>query len=400
MKSVPPIRGTAETIQKEIIVLGDIEMGGGTLTDDFISDQALSSLLQSLTLRKYPLDLILNGDTFDFLKCPYVEPSGEHSYPRHITAEISLAKLKLIYAAHQPVFDALARFLKTKKNKVFFIIGNHDHDLFFPGVQKEIQRLLGRTKNIFFCLYYQSDKVYVEHGHQYDFLNKISPRHLFLDYQGKRILNIPWVSFGLISRFMYIKEENPFLERIKPVQLLFTHHRGILRKLTIHSSLYFLKSFLYYPFRYYGDPTYAYPKAVVREIYRRIMKVHWEVDEIVRVFKRQRKKKLSEHRVYVLGHKHKKYLEEKDGWTIIHPDTWRDEYTLDAETNQLTAKPKMYVQVKVINNDPRYALVNVPITRSIWPFEEVVKDELRYIKLAAAEENFRLRLQLRRTERP
>jgi|GEM_PF-4842695 len=72
-------------LHKEIIVLGDIEMGGGTLTDDFISDAPLSELILELCQRPHPVDLILNGDTFDFLKCPY-QKYGRLVYTRHITA--------------------------------------------------------------------------------------------------------------------------------------------------------------------------------------------------------------------------------------------------------------------------------------------------------------------------
>ena len=100
-------------MNKEVIIIGDIEMGGGTLTDDFISDQTLSRLIYSLCNKNVPVDLVLNGDTFDFLKCPYIE-NQVASYPRHITAEISLAKLRLIYNAHTPVFEALKRFVAEK----------------------------------------------------------------------------------------------------------------------------------------------------------------------------------------------------------------------------------------------------------------------------------------------
>ena len=52
---------------KEIVILGDIEIGGGNLTDDFISDNAFYELVNSYCSKKNPVDLVLNGDTFDFL---------------------------------------------------------------------------------------------------------------------------------------------------------------------------------------------------------------------------------------------------------------------------------------------------------------------------------------------
>ena len=53
-------------MKKEIIILGDIEMGGGTLTDDFISDKTLAKLIYSLCNKNVPVDLVLNGDIFAF----------------------------------------------------------------------------------------------------------------------------------------------------------------------------------------------------------------------------------------------------------------------------------------------------------------------------------------------
>ena len=276
-------------MQKEIIIIGDIELGGGTLTDDFISDKTLARLIRMLAQRKHPVDLVLNGDTFDFLKCPYIS-GNTRSYPRHITKEISLAKLGLIYAAHELVFQALKQFVKKKENRLHFIIGNHDHDLFFPAVQQKIREYLSRKKNISFRLQYQYKEVYAEHGQQYDFLNKIKPKQPFHLYGGKQILNIPWLSFGLISNFMVLKEEHPFLERINPLPAVFSHHQAIVKKLSWRSIKYFLLSILYFPIRHYYDPTYNFPKEMLREVYRRIKKVHWEIDTIVEKFKWKRRR--------------------------------------------------------------------------------------------------------------
>ncbi|MEK6939716.1 MAG: metallophosphoesterase, partial [Nanoarchaeota archaeon] len=235
-------------MKKEIIILGDIEMGGGTLTDDFISDKTLAKLIYSLCNKNIPVDLVLNGDTFDFLKCPYIV-NNVASYPRHINAEISLAKLRLIYHAHTPVFEALKRFAQEKKNRIFFIIGNHDADLVHPEVQEQIKVLLESSDNVVFSFYYNQEGIHAEHGHQYDFLNKVNEEHLFLEYKGQNILNIPWVSLGLISKFMLLKERYPMLERITPRLAMFSHHKSVEKIITKHGLKYLLKSLIYYPIR-------------------------------------------------------------------------------------------------------------------------------------------------------
>jgi len=375
---------------KEIIILGDIELGAGTLTDDFISDEALSSVFLDLSKQEHPIDLVLNGDTLDFLKCPYIENDNK-TYPRHITEEVSLNKLVGIYKAHKKVFDALKEFCQKKKNKLFFIIGNHDHDLFFKKIQTRIKYLLRSHSNIYFRLQYHYHNVYAEHGHQYDFLNRINPKRPFLSYRKQKILNIPWVSLGVISGFMSLKEEHPFLERISPYPVLFSHHKVVLKKLSWRSLDYVLKSTLYYPFRYFYDPTYyTMPRELFREFYRRIKSVHWDLDDIVEKFKAKRKwRKRLQNKVHVLGHIHKKYVEEKEGWVIIHPDTWRDEYILDEETRKLTPKKKKYVLIQISEeNELNWKVVEVPIVRSTFDFDIVIKDEIKYLNKAAMEEGF------------
>ena len=381
-------------MKKEIIILGDIEMGGGTITDDFISDKTLSKLIKYLSKKKHPIDLILNGDTFDFLKCPYVH-NLKKTYPRHITAPISVEKLHLMHNAHAKVFDALTQFIQKKKNTLYFIIGNHDHDLFFKEVQHEIKKILKCREsrdNVKFQLSYRQHKVYTEHGHQYDFFNKINLTYPFITYKKKKILNVPWASFVIISGFLTMKEEYPFMERISPHPVLFSLHRSLMTKLSWRGIKYFIKSIILYPFRYFFDPTYMFPREVLREAYKRVKEMHWDVDKIVDVFRKKRRS-LGNHKIHVLGHTHEQYVEERGKWVILHPDTWRDEYILDRKTKKLYPKTKRYVRITVDDNDVLdWSLVNVTINRRILNFDSVTKNEFKYIQDAAHEEGFRFPL--------
>ena len=383
---------------KQIIVIGDIEMGAGNLTDDFIADKNLSTFIRSLAARKHPIDLILNGDTFDFLKCPYHDPQeNKLVYPRHITAAVSLGKLKLIYEAHKRVFSALSTFVSSSNHHLYFIIGNHDHDLFFPEVKETLKRLLDSKKgydNLHFPgLSYHQNKVWVEHGQQYDFLCQVNFRSLFVNYKGEDLLNFPWMAFGLISQFMDMKEEHPFLERIFPRQLMFSLHRMVLHKVSLRSVGYFLKSVLYFPFRYYSDPTYSFPSWLFGEFYRRIVHHHWEIDEIMEVFKKK-KAPQTKAKIFVLGHIHRKHIDERKDQVIIHPGSWRDEYILNANQRTLVPKKKYYVEILVNKNEElSYEVKEYPIERSVFLFDEVRKNELAYIHLAAKEEGFTLRFE-------
>ena len=374
-------------MEKEIIVIGDIEMGAGNLTDDFISDQALSELIHSLKARPHPVDLVLNGDTFDFLKCPS-QLTPHTLYPRHITKHISLAKLKLIYKAHTPVFQALKEFVAEPGKTVYFTLGNHDPDIVYPEVQQEIQQLLGNSERVIFSgLHYQSHDVHVEHGHQYDFLSAVNFDKLFLKHKGESILNLSFVTFGLISAFMNYKEQYPFMERIFPRPELLTHHRVIARKMNRHTIGYFLKSLVYYPFRFYSDPTYSFPSGLFRELYKRLRTLHWDVDNIASHVLRKRKLK---NKIIVLGHIHEKRIVRGKNRIVIHPGSWRDEYDFQRKTRELIPRSKRYVQILVENGKSVHHIIDLPLKRSIFYFDDVVKDEVSHIKRAAQEENFPL----------
>ncbi len=375
---------------KEIVILGDIELGAGTLTDDFISDKALSTFILSLSYKNKAVDLILNGDTFDFLKCPYIS-HGKSSFPRHITEEVSLTKLKSIYNAHFEVFEALRTFLKNTLHHLYFTIGNHDHDLFFHAVQQQIKKILNNNTRVTFSLVYEKHGVYAEHGHQYDLFNKIDPHDLFLKHEGKKILKFPWVSLVVISRFLDLKEEHPFLERIKPFPRLFEHHKPVVKKLSWRGITHFFHSLFYYPVRYYYDPTYNVPWDILSEVANRIRTVNWDVDKVVHVFKKERRKFLKQNKIYVFGHVHEKFIELRKKRVIIHADTWRDEYFMDKRTKILTPKAKRYVHVTVDGQMLHWDLVTYPIARSVFHYDDVIKDEKKFIRLAAAEEGFKVK---------
>src|SRR5262249_53686999 len=77
------------------------------------------------------------------------------------------------------VFSRLAEFVAAG-NELVVVVGNHDVEFQFPGVQRRfVQQLRARMPDsaadaavprIRFCpwFYYEEERVYVEHGHEYD----------------------------------------------------------------------------------------------------------------------------------------------------------------------------------------------------------------------------------------
>ncbi|MBX2988069.1 MAG: metallophosphoesterase [Bdellovibrionaceae bacterium] len=127
-----------------------------------------------------PIELILNGDIFDFdsvMALPE-EPVFRLSwlekkrglFPR---SERSSFKIKVILKDHPLFVEALRNFI-ARGHRVVFVIGNHDLELHFPAVQQEILRHLSLTPEAqdrvrFIDWFYISNQdTLIEHGNQYD----------------------------------------------------------------------------------------------------------------------------------------------------------------------------------------------------------------------------------------
>ncbi|HLC74416.1 hypothetical protein A2819_01305 [Candidatus Azambacteria bacterium RIFCSPHIGHO2_01_FULL_40_24] len=364
---------------KQIIVLGDIELGAGNQTDDFIADNMLSKLIRELARRKNPIDLVLNGDTFDFLKCPYqLNPSR---YTRYVTAAIALKKLELVRKAHQKVFNALKKFGHQKNKKIVFVRGNHDLEIAFPDIKENLQIMLGNVH--FPGLTYQEDNVYIEHGQQYDLPNFLHQKLLFTKHQGEIILNNTFTSFAIISALIPLKEQHPFFERIKPWPLVLKLHTPIGKKVNRTIAKYMLKSIFYYPLRYHDDPTHMFPRQFIGEFIRRVSTRNWDLGDYLPVFMRKKR----QHRIIVLGHIHDTMIEKKQHQVIIRPGAWRDEYELSGD-NILHPAKKQYVEITMGKRNA-WRVVTLPSKRQTINFYNVVKNENAAVEHAKREENGR-----------
>jgi UDP-2,3-diacylglucosamine pyrophosphatase LpxH len=204
-----------------IIVVSDLHLGEGVdpmrgpvSGEHFFHDREFAIWLDRLTRRATRrgrhIELVLNGDAFDFLRVVRLPETPQAvvewlrllvaARVRHVRARLRRAargrftfrerafgfgtdepscvwKLAVIAAAHRPVFRALAGFCGAGHSLVI-IRGNHDPDWAWPGVQRAFLLLLRRAgaRRIrpgqvrFESLHYQRANVYIEHGHVVDWL--------------------------------------------------------------------------------------------------------------------------------------------------------------------------------------------------------------------------------------
>lgn len=196
-------------------------MGDGSILDDFPHSDWAAELLLTWTRPPYldtPIDLVLNGDTFDFSKTPL---HGEH--PHLVDEGIALAKLRIIAEAHKPFFEALDLFLKRggAPRHVHFIVGNHDFELLFPSVQRAVRQLCGGHEAVRFPgLSLRLGPVLLEHGGQHDAMFRMDPEQPFLEHEGRQILNLPWGTVCIAQAVMAHQPDFFHLDRIKPKPVL------------------------------------------------------------------------------------------------------------------------------------------------------------------------------------
>ena len=143
-----------------------------------------------------PWRLIINGDMVDFLSVwldvGTTDSSEEAThddrwYGAGSRENFARAKMRAVINHNPRVFAALARFV-GKGNALNIVVGNHDAEFHWPGVQAEFREGLvalwtthpDRTEadrtpeqlsaevNFHAWFYFEEDLAWIEHGHQYD----------------------------------------------------------------------------------------------------------------------------------------------------------------------------------------------------------------------------------------
>lgn len=127
-----------------------------------------------------PVELILNGDIFDFdsvtsqpeapiFRVHWLEKK-RGLFPR---PERSRYKIQVILRDHEVFMKALREFIE-RGNSAIFVVGNHDLELHFDEVKEEIMKNLNlspaaKTRVRIADWFYISNKdTLIEHGNQYD----------------------------------------------------------------------------------------------------------------------------------------------------------------------------------------------------------------------------------------
>lgn len=241
----------------ELIVISDLHLSVGydektgrySRNEDFFFDEEFKRFLEYLQKAKSPKKhLIIAGDLFDFLQVDGCKASElyekykkggapikfeitpkERKFGLGTEEDKTVWKLGVIADGHPVFFQALANFL-SEGNCLSIITGNHDIELYWKKVQKELVNRIIEFKNsqvtdqqiedridFYPWFYYDKDyKTYIEHGNQYDRLNSFQYfLHPLLEH-GSDKLWLPFGSFFVRYFFNKLEISNPFADNIKP----------------------------------------------------------------------------------------------------------------------------------------------------------------------------------------
>jgi UDP-2,3-diacylglucosamine pyrophosphatase LpxH len=238
----------------DVFIVSDLHLCEGWLAEEhryarlevFFYDREFSRwvdrIIDEQATRGRPALLLLNGDVFDFLAVTRT-PSDEEAARLGFTVSrtekrFGLAsserksawKMERILRGHRIFFVALARFLAAG-NRIVFLRGNHDVEIYWPMVQEQLVRGLARlaeeeklplvgaalTSRIQFrqWFYYEPGRFYIEHGNQYDESNSfrygLCPE-LPARYTEDRELGLDYPLGSLFVRYLYnkLKTVDPF----------------------------------------------------------------------------------------------------------------------------------------------------------------------------------------------
>ncbi|MBA2346194.1 MAG: metallophosphoesterase [Rubrobacter sp.] len=158
-----------------IVFVSDSHIGGDPGCDGFESPEELRALLEGLTDRDGPVELVLAGDFFDFLQIGIVPENANR------------ASLTISRPEYEALFDALGKFREKEAKRVIYLPGNHDAESFWnPDIQKTLSELGLVDEFAYSYLAYlkvggEWKTIYCEHGNQLDAANIVEDYHDPLD---------------------------------------------------------------------------------------------------------------------------------------------------------------------------------------------------------------------------
>ena len=247
--------------QRALLVISDFHLGPGEASGEYESfnqDKTFCNFLKFYQgIEEYKeVTLVINGDFFDS-----IQVSIDGLIPGRVYASDALKKIKKIVNGHTAVFGALSRFVGEGRNKIIFVVGNHDPALAFFEVQVYLRELLGQSTE-FVLSEYADDRVRIAHGNNWDVANQFEgDRILSVDKKGQYI-KFPWGSYLVIDFVSKVRERVPDIDKIKPLGAFIRWSVFNRKKDALITLVLFIKFFIKYRFHSYPDQRFTLSRVI------------------------------------------------------------------------------------------------------------------------------------------
>lgn len=340
------------TEKKIKIIVSDMHLGKGKILEDgavnkleeFFFGEKFAELLDYYTsgkFRNYHVELVINGDFLNFLQVDY-----RGHFLKVFTEEVSLEILKEIVTGQPEVFDALRKFASKSGHQITYIVGNHDQAMLWPKLRSYLNDIVGVSIH-YRSLVYFFDGIHVEHGHMYEAANSVNSKKFFIKKDlPVPVLNLPFGSHFFVDFVMKVKEEYPYIDKIRPFRLLIRwglfHEFWFTIKTSLSLFFYFTK------FLFINDSRRYFP-------FSRVLKAFFE-SAIFPDLSEPARKILNDERIHtvVFGHTHVyQYRQWAHNKEYFNTGTWTELVSLDAKSlGKITKLTYVLVEYSDQNNKP------------------------------------------------
>ena len=355
-----------------ILVLSDLHLGKGkflrngqiNILEDFDEDDRIVEFFDYYASEKFEdigVKIVLNGDILNLIQ---IDVDGVFTHLQ--TEDFVVRSLESIYRGHKKFFEGLKRFLAQEKNKLVYVIGNHDIGMSWPGAQAKFNEFVGGETH--FAHQYQFAGVHIEHGHRFELINNVPERHIFVEGpNGHKVLNLPWGSLFCVYLMPLLKKERPHIDKVRPLSLY-------LRWSLFHDTWFIARNALKL-FKYFRKTTH---RSFTR--YNKNFKMRFRVLRSITIFPRYARKakkilKLGHNRIHtvIMGHTHiAEWRKFPEGKYYFNTGTWNSVSSVDAGLHD-SIKKLTYVSIEVDENSNSLMNAYMNIWQGRWrPYVEEV----------------------------
>ncbi len=318
-------------MKKIKLIISDLHLGKGRKNplgminplEEFYFEDKLVEFIDFYStgkFRDYEVELVINGDFLNFLQVDY-----HGHFLAVVTEGVALDILKGIVKGQDKVFRALKEFASVPHRSISYIVGNHDQAMLWPQLRAYFNEQVGASVK-FKNIAYNFDGIHIEHGHMHEAANRLDPKKFFLKKDlPEPILNLPFGSHFFIDFVMKIKQDHPYVDKIRPFNKMIRW--ALINETWFTFSTFFKLIWFFIKSMFQSHPTKHFPlKRIIQTILESAIFPDLS-DSAHRILKHEAVNTV------VFGHTHVyEYKQWEGGKEYFNTGTWTDITSLDVKS--------------------------------------------------------------------